>query len=270
MKKILILIFLITVVISCKNSEKEKQLLQKEIELLKKEKKLNEKEKGITKKETTVPKITTKKDEVINRIIHCENEKFIIKIDNLKNNNIRYTCWNKPKTISDNPDIILYNGKVEIPDYDAYHYIFRKGEWKYIIENNFSLSEQSGIFLKLLKNGKRKLYKKMKDIKIKENYDKKSYPKSDIVGKWWTPHFAVRKLELKNNNRFIFNDGQGKMFKGKWKYLTNSKKSIQIIFDNGLDKYLNISGGLKKSSFVLRGDGENFVKEYNEKDYENQ
>jgi len=270
MKKIVILVFLMVVSTSCNNSEKEKHLLQKEIELLKKEKKLNEKEKEITKKEIFIPKITTKKDVVLNNIIHCENEKFIVKIDNLKNNNIRYTCWNKPKTISDNPDIVLYNGKVEIPDNGGYHYVFKKGDWKYIVENNFSRLEQSGIYLKLLKNGKRKLYKKMKDIKKKENYDKKSYPKSDIVGKWWTPHFAVRKLELKNNNRFIFKDGQGKTFYGKWKYLTNSKKSIQIIFDNGLDKYLNISGGLKKSSFTLTGDGENFVKEYNEKDYENQ
>lgn len=268
MKKILMLIFLITIVISCKNHEKEKQLLQKEIELLKKEKKLNKKEKEMTKKEASIPKITTKKDEVINNIIHCENEKFIIKIDHLKKNNIRYTCWNKPKTISDNPNIVLYNGKVEIPD-EGYHYVFRKGDWKYIIENNFSRIEQTGIFLKLLKKGKRKLYKKMKDIKKKENYDKNSYPKSDIIGKWWTPRFAVRKLELKENNTFIFKDGQGNTFNGKWKYLTNSKKSIQFIFDNGLKKLLNISGGLKKSSFGLSGDGENFVKEYNEKDYEN-
>jgi len=93
---------------SCKDAEKEKQLIQKEIELSEKEKQLESDTKKLKTQETIIELNT----EVKNNVIHSENNKFVIKVDNLKNGDLRYISWNKPNTVSDEPDLILYNGKV--------------------------------------------------------------------------------------------------------------------------------------------------------------
>lgn len=245
---------------SCKNSEKEDQLTQKEIELFEKEKELE----AITKQLELQEQLIELNSEVQNNIIHCENEKFTIKIDRLKNDVIRYVSWNKPKKISDEPNLILYDGKIEVQGTGGgYHYIFKNGEWNYIIENNFmgETVESMGIFLKLLQNGKQKIYTKMTDIKPKENYDLKSYSKNDLFGNWWTPHYAIRKIHFYENGTFLFENGNGENFKGKYELFD---KSVQLNFNNGLDKILEIGGGRDNTSLTLIGGGENFVKEWKE------
>ena len=259
MRKILSLVLILTF-FSCKNSEKEKQLLQKEIELTEKENKLESESKKLEEKETQI-KFNS---EVENNIIHCENNKFIIKIDRLKNDDIRYISWNKPKTITDKPNLVLYNGKVETQGTGGgYHYIFKSGDWNYVIENNLmgETMKSMGVFLKLLNNGKQKIYKKMTDLTTRENYDLKSYSKNNLIGNWWTRHFAVRKISFYDNESFLFNDGNGKEFKGKYSL---SNKTVQLDFNNGLDKVLEIGGGKKNTSLTLIGEGENFVKEWKE------
>jgi len=132
MRKILSLLIILSI-FSCKNSEKEHHVLQNEIELTEKESKLEPENKKLEEKDEQ----NELNAEVKSNIIHCENEKFIIKVDNLKNGDIRYISWDKPKSISDQPNMVLYNGKVEQQGTGGgYHYVFKSGEWNYIIENN--------------------------------------------------------------------------------------------------------------------------------------
>lgn len=250
MRKILSLVLLISF-FSCKNSKKENNL--KETELTQKENNLEPK---------TKEQILALNSEVKSNIIHCENEMFIIKIDDLKNGDLRYTSWDKPKSILDEPNLILYKGKVERQGTSGgYHYIFKSGEWSYIIENNFigETAESMGVFLRLLNNGKQEKYSKMTNLTTEKDYDLESYSKSNLVGSWWTPHYAIRKVSFNENGTFLFDNGDGKNLKGKFKL---NNKSVSLNFNNGLSKTLKIGRGKENTSFTLIGEGENFVKEW--------
>lgn len=168
-------LFIILGLLSCNNSdkkdallEKEKELLQKELNLTKKELKLKENITAEYKKIEEKQNLIELESAVRRNLIHCENKKFIIKIDQLKNDDLRYISWNKPKSTSEKPDLIIYNGITERQGTGGgYHYIFKNGEWKYIIENSFmgETIESMGVFLKLVKSGEQKLYTKMIDLK---------------------------------------------------------------------------------------------------------
>ena len=145
---------LVLILFSCKNDKKEKQLPQNKTELIDKEEKQIE-----------------LNSEVENNIIHCENKKYIIKIDNLKNGDLRYASWNKPNSINDKPNLVIYKGKVERRGTaGGYDYMFKNGEWEYLIDHTLiaETPELTGFFLKLLKNGEQKYYSKMDDLTIKK------------------------------------------------------------------------------------------------------
>jgi hypothetical protein len=61
-----------------------------------------------------------------------ETSKFRIRIDDLGNANFRYSSWSKTKSMSDKPDLIILNGKM---DYDGsggnQNFIFENGEYVY-------------------------------------------------------------------------------------------------------------------------------------------
>ena len=259
MRKILSLLILLAI-FSCKNAEKEKQSIQNETDLTGKENKITSEGDKLEVKEQQIDLDAAVK----NNIIYCENSQFSIKVDNLKNGGIRYTSWNKPKSISDEPDLILYDGKVEQQGTGGgYHYLFESGEWRYIIENNLmgETVESMGVFFKLLKNGEQKSYSKMNDLTLKKKYDLTSYSKKELLGNWWTPHYAVRKVSFLDNETFIFDEGDGKKMKGKY---TLNNKTVSLHFDNGSKKTVEMGGGKDNTSYTLIGDGENFVKEWTE------
>ena len=43
-------------------------------------------------------------------VLVCKTKKYLIRIDLLDNEELRYTSWSNPKPISEKPDLILYNG----------------------------------------------------------------------------------------------------------------------------------------------------------------
>lgn len=61
-----------------------------------------------------------------------ETSKFRIRIDDLGNSEFRYSSWSKTKSMSDKPDLILINGKME---YDGsggnQNFVFENGEYVY-------------------------------------------------------------------------------------------------------------------------------------------
>jgi len=216
-------IIMLLFIFSCKQSDKENQLLQKEAELIKKEELLNSKRKQLEGKELLV-KLNS---DVKRNVIHCDNKKFTIKIDRLKNGELRYLSWNKPKTISEEPDLILYDGKVEQQGSGGgYHYFFTNGDWRYTIENNLmgETAESIGIFLKLFKNEKKKLSTKMTDLTAEENDALNSTknrhsnavdkPKIEVIEKWpddiegCSCYFSRNRAEFKKSE-YIYMDNYG-------------------------------------------------------------
>ncbi len=173
--KTIFAIITISLFVSCNNSDKEKELLQKENELLKREIELNKKDSHENSPEIIDNHDKNKKgansynpnDDVTANIIHCESEKFTIRIDRLTSGEMRYTSWSKPKTEKVVPDITLYNPEVEKQGTGGgWIYTFKNGEWKYIVEDNQmgETDETIGRFLKLQQNQYVIHYTKMRDL----------------------------------------------------------------------------------------------------------
>jgi len=149
---------------SCKNAAREKELIQKEEELAKKEKELEAESKEMIEKVGATELNST----VQLNLIHCENDKYTIRVDRLKSNEVRYMAWNKPKSNIDKPDLILLDGEIEKQGSGGgYHFTFTNGDMTYVIENNLmgESIDSMGVFLRILDNGKEKMYSKMKDLK---------------------------------------------------------------------------------------------------------
>lgn len=134
----------------------------------------------------------------------------------------------------------------------GFHYVFKSGEWNYIIENNImgKTVDSMGIFIKLLNNGKQKLFSKMTDLTTEKNYDLKSFSKSNLIGNWWTPNYAVRKVRFNENGTFLFENGDRKNFKGTFEMYN---KSVSLKFNNGLDKVLKNGGEYDNTNLTLIG-----------------
>lgn len=187
-----------------------------------------------------------------------ENDELLIRVDRLTNDDLVYRSWNKPKTAEDVPDLELTNGTIDERRADleyACMFSFSDGERKYIVERDWT---EVGLFLRLMQNGEKKLYSKLNDITIDPS-EKESYSKSDLIGRWWTPHFAVRKVEFFSNDRFKFNDGNDAISEGSF---TFSDRKVTLSFDSGeKDIVMELGGGNNDYSYTLVGDGENFVNE---------
>lgn len=76
---------------------------------------------------------------------YCETKKYIVRVDRLSNGNIRYASWKKPATMSDKPDLIVYDGKILKIDDDISEYIFENDGIKYIAGYYESKDSPDGI-----------------------------------------------------------------------------------------------------------------------------
>ena len=101
-------------------------------------------------------------------LILCGNHDFIIKVDKLQNQKIRYACWRKPKHISEPPDLILLNGHIRFfEQFDKYEFVFPFGKWTYVIEQIIPQDKHisSQIFLEVSDNQDQKSTWKLQDMK---------------------------------------------------------------------------------------------------------
>ncbi|MCZ8023858.1 MAG: hypothetical protein O9294_19015, partial [Cytophagales bacterium] len=102
----------------------------------------------------------------------CETDKFLIRVDLMQDNDLRYVSWSKPKHIKDKPDIILFNGVQEIQGtMGGVTFTFQNGEYFYKVDqvDMAETDEQVGLFLRIYKN-KHDLeeYKDLASYKCKE------------------------------------------------------------------------------------------------------
>ena len=101
-------------------------------------------------------------------ILVAESEKFIIRIDLLADNSLRYVSWSKPKSISDKPDLILFNGNQEFQGTaGGILYTFKNSNWTYLINQRDICAddEDCGLFLELFLNDQEKSKIRLNEIK---------------------------------------------------------------------------------------------------------
>lgn len=156
---------MLAILASCKNKKNEQEILLKEAELIERQKELEVENELLIEHDAAVHL----NPEVQLNLIHCENEKFIIRVDRLKSSDVRYMAWNRPKSSIERPDLILLDGEIEQQGSGGgYHFIFSNGHFTYIIENNLigASKDATGVFLRILKNGKEELYTKMINLKL--------------------------------------------------------------------------------------------------------
>jgi hypothetical protein len=87
----------------------------------------------------------------------CETIKFLIRVDLLDNDEFRYVAWNKPKTITEKPDLILSQGVQEFQGtMGGVTYTFSNGQYYYQIDQRdmAESEDQIGLFLRIFKNKK--------------------------------------------------------------------------------------------------------------------
>jgi hypothetical protein len=101
-------------------------------------------------------------------VLVCEAENFLIRIDLMGNNELRYISWSYPKSIKEKPDLMLFNGKEEFQGtMGGVTYTFRNGQWIYQIDRvtMAESDEKQGTFLKLYNGTKEVAQYKAREIK---------------------------------------------------------------------------------------------------------
>lgn len=85
-----------------------------------------------------------------------KTKKFLIRIDQLKNDKYRYTSWSSSSSMSKKPDLILNNGVFVREGTGGNHrYEFTNKNYTYIIDMNVLAEDGTpDAFLRVLKNGK--------------------------------------------------------------------------------------------------------------------
>jgi hypothetical protein len=68
-------------------------------------------------------------------VLVCKSDNFLIRVDLMENNTLRYISWSSPKKISDKSDLILFDG---IQDFHGtmggVSYSFKSGDWTYVVD----------------------------------------------------------------------------------------------------------------------------------------
>lgn len=101
-------------------------------------------------------------------ILVCQSDEFLIRIDLLEDNQLRYISWSKTKNISEKPDLVLFNGKRDFQGtMGGVTYTFEDGDWTYTIDRvQLAESEdQLGLYLRVYQNDQLSVNLKIEEIK---------------------------------------------------------------------------------------------------------
>ena len=101
-------------------------------------------------------------------ILVCQTEKFLIRIDLMNNDGLRYISWSGTKDIGKKPDLVLFNGKMEFQGtMGGEVYTFKNGDWVYKI-NHVKMAESAealGFYIEVYQKGEMKMSLKAEEIK---------------------------------------------------------------------------------------------------------
>lgn len=101
-------------------------------------------------------------------IMVCKSDKYIIRIDLMDDLTLRYASWSIPKSVSDKPDIVLFNGIEEFQGTrGGVTYTFQNSKWKYVIDkvNICEKDEDCGLFFKLLISDQENRKTRLQEVK---------------------------------------------------------------------------------------------------------
>ena len=102
-----------------------------------------------------------------NNILLCKTPSYVLRVDDTEKG-LRYCSWTLPKSTSDEPDLILYDG-----DFGAHgtqggiYYRFTNAEWTYVVDlwNICDIPENCGLFLVVLEKDKQILKQRCQTFK---------------------------------------------------------------------------------------------------------
>lgn len=100
-------------------------------------------------------------------ILVCQTDRYLIRIDQLDNNGLRYISWNKPKRFTDKPDLILFDGETEFQgSMGGVTYTFENGKWTYEIDRveMAESDDKLGLYLRVSRKNKVKMFFKTEEI----------------------------------------------------------------------------------------------------------
>ncbi|MCU4174833.1 hypothetical protein [Carboxylicivirga sp. N1Y90] len=165
--------------------------------------------------------------EYVRNWIYAENDKFIIKVDRFEDRTLRYTSWNKPKEISDSPDLILTGGEVvQQGTGGGYHYIFKNNDWTYTVMDVWMAEqdEDMGIFLYLSNNGEKKLHTKLNNLKIKDSDVQQSSEETTKT----KSHYICYKEDTDANTYIWIRFSNGKAKEIKYKGMASTMELVFV------------------------------------------
>ena len=88
-------------------------------------------------------------------ILNWQTKRYHIRVDELKDGQLRYTSWSKGKKTSQKPDLILHNGMLQMDGTGRNQsYVFHNGKYKYQLKvNSIGTSSATYGMLKVFKGG---------------------------------------------------------------------------------------------------------------------
>ncbi len=86
-------------------------------------------------------------------VLDWQTKRFHIRVDELKNGQLRYTSWAKNKKTSQKPDLVLFNGQLQVDGSGRNQsYVFHNGDFKYQLKvNSIGISSATYGMLKVFK-----------------------------------------------------------------------------------------------------------------------
>lgn len=100
-------------------------------------------------------------------VLVCQTDRYLIRIDIMDNSELRYISWNKPKQITDEPDLVLFDGEEKFQgSMGGVTYTFENGKWTYEIDRvaMAESDEKLGLYLRVSRKNKVKMIFKTEEI----------------------------------------------------------------------------------------------------------
>ncbi len=104
----------------------------------------------------------------VRNVLVWESEKHLIRVDEIKDYKYRYVAWTKPKTISEKPDLMLFDGVIERQGtMGGWTYTFKNKDWTYLLDDSRIAESEDlvGFFIKVFHKDQLKSASRCTEVK---------------------------------------------------------------------------------------------------------